>query len=122
MASSVSEVYELPGDRLLVRGHVDGHVGADGEALLVEALGWASALRNHYPESAYNDDGSLKLKGDVKDRAGTPVGDPVGKPKRMTGKQKLDYCKTLLEEQNPPPVPPPRSKSAPGVKRLSIRG
>lgn len=95
MAAKVQRVEKHADDVIVVYGTVEGIEGT------VRATGWASAMENHYPDSAYDSEGALKLKA-VKP-SGDALGDPVTKPRKMTKLEKLRYCKQLLIEQNPQP-------------------
>lgn len=103
------EAHDVGGDVLRVTGTIDGvfvkdpDTGEDTDRLqTITAHGWVSALENHYPADAYDDDG-LKLKTTKK---GAP-GDPEHEPRPMTKAERRAYCEQLLLGASPKPAVEP---------------
>jgi hypothetical protein len=101
MTYTLEGVYDLGGDRLLVRA-VDEH----GDR--VEAYGYVSATTNHFDESEYAD----YDEADVANKK-LPIGSvgrhlkPKAAARAMTPAEIGAYARRLLDEQHPQPPAEP---------------
>lgn len=104
MTVTIIEALDCGEDVLLVRGHIDGltvEVPAPTEddpdateevSVVVEARGWISAMANHYPADAYDDEGNLA---------------DDAQPRAMTKAERRAYAERLLLASVPEPVAEP---------------